>query len=53
MKKLISITPYLFENSLILSINSDWINQFGHIPQFDIFIDKNKKLHIVSIEALK
>jgi hypothetical protein len=53
MKKLISITPYLFNNFLLLSLNSDWINQFGCIPKFDVFVDKNKKLCIVSMEELK
>ncbi|CAD6368611.1 hypothetical protein NMT12_120099 [metagenome] len=53
MKQLISITPYLFNNFLLLSLGIDWINQFGHIPKFDVFIDKNKKLCIVSVEALK
>lgn len=53
MKKLISITPYIFENFLLLSLNYDWLNQFGSIPKFDVFIDKNKKLCIISTEMLK
>lgn len=52
MKKLISIKPCMFENYLIISLNSNWINQFGKIPKFDVFIE-NKKLCIVSVEELK
>ena len=52
MKKLNSVTPHLFEKFLVLSISYDWINQFGKIPTFDVFVE-NKKLCLVSKEKLK
>ncbi len=47
MKKLGIISPHIFEDKLILSFSKNWMNQFGKVPEFDIFMDKNK-LHLIS-----
>jgi len=47
LKKISSVTPYLFENHLIISLSKDWINVFKGIPEFDVYLDEGKKLHIV------
>ncbi len=46
------ITPYLFENSLIISLSKDWISQFNKIPQFTIRINSKNKLVIESLEGV-
>ena len=39
MKKFITIKPYYFDDSIILSLTKNWLNQFDMIPNFDVFID--------------
>jgi hypothetical protein len=43
--------PYLFENFLILSLDSKWISAFGVMPSFRVFVDKAGRLNIVSEET--
>ena len=50
--KITTITPYFFDNYLIISLHKDWINKFGKIPDFDVFIEKNK-LYLVSKEEIQ
>jgi len=47
MMKLSKIKPYLFENYLIIAFSKDWIDIFDEIPQFEVFIDKKKRLVLV------
>lgn len=48
-----TITPYLFEGSLIIALHSDWIKAFNEIPKFIVTIEKDKKLHIVSEKQIE
>lgn len=47
----VKMIPYLFENFLILSLDSKWINAFGIMPSFRVFVDKAGRLNIVSEET--
>jgi len=47
-----NITPHLFENYLIIAFDSKWIELFGKIPTFSVEIDSNKRLHLISNEAI-
>ena len=48
-----TVSPLLFEQSLIIVLAKDWINQFSSVPQFDVSINKKGKLCIISTEELK
>jgi len=45
--KLKSLTPILFEGSLIISLSSKWIDVFEKIPQFEVRFE-NGILSIIS-----
>lgn len=47
----ISVIPYLFEQYLILSLDFRWVSVFGCVPTFDVYIDKNGHLVIISQEV--
>ena len=53
MKKLGIVTPMLFENHLIISFETNWIDQFDKIPTFEICIDNKRRLCLTSKEELK
>ncbi len=53
MTNLGTITPLLFEESLIFALTKEWISQFSSIPQFHVLIDKKGRLCIISMEGLK
>jgi hypothetical protein len=48
-----TITPYLFEGFLIISLEQKWIEKFGTIPSFVVYVDDNQQLHMVSKESIK
>lgn len=50
MKKVI-VTPYLFEDSLVISLSKDWIRQFGAIPKFSVKVDSRNRLVIESVSG--
>ncbi|MBT7780530.1 MAG: hypothetical protein HN756_01560 [Nitrosopumilus sp.] len=43
----------LFDGFLLLSFTNSWVNVFGKIPEFEIFIDKKGKLNIISKETVE
>jgi len=53
MKKLTSVSPYVFENFLIISLDLEWLKLYKTIPTFEIFIDEEGKLHMISKERIK
>lgn len=53
MKQLGIVSPYIFEDELILSFSKNWISCFGGIPHFSISISKNGKLCFTSVESIK
>jgi len=53
MKKIDTVTPYFFEGHLIIALDQSWIKVFKKIPEFETFVDDEKRLHIVSKEVIK
>lgn len=53
MKQITKLTPYLFENFLIIAMDSRWIEVFEKIPTFNVYIDDSQRLHIVSQEVIE
>lgn len=51
--KIVVVTPYLHENFLVLAFDIEWINVFGTIPEFDVFLDDDKKIHLISKQVVK
>ena len=38
------ITPYFFEDKLIISLSKEWVELFQEIPKFNIIIDNRNRL---------
>lgn len=53
MTRLGTISPLIFQDSLIISLTKDWINHFQSVPKFDVSIDKKGRLCIISKEIDK
>lgn len=43
-KLITKITPYLFEEYLIIPLHKKWIDVFQKIPEFEVKIDSNNRL---------
>jgi len=41
------ITPYFFEDNLIISMSKDWIGVFRKIPEFEVRIDSKGRLVLI------
>lgn len=52
-ERISSISPYFFEGFLIISLDPAWTKYFGAMPTFDVFIDKKKRLLIISKQSIK
>ena len=39
LTKIAEVNPYRYENSLIIALSGDWIDAFGKIPKFFVFIE--------------
>ncbi len=53
LNKITTTTCHLFENYLLISLTSNWIEVFGRIPQFDVMIDSDDKLRLTSTDCIK
>jgi len=53
LKKLALISPYVFENFLIIALELEWLKLFKSMPTFDVIIDNEKKLHLISKEVIQ
>ena len=53
MNKLGTISPLIFDDSLIISLTKDWINHFQSVPKFDVSIDKKGRLLLISKDFIK
>lgn len=47
------VIPYLIYDHLLISLDKKWIEVCNGIPKFTVFIDENKKLHLVSTQEIK
>lgn len=52
-KTSLQVIPYLWENHLLIFFDSKWVEVYNGIPKFSVFIDEDKKLHLVSVEEVK
>ena len=52
MKKISHIITYVFENNCIISLAKEWISLCNGLPEFDVLIDKDKRLHLISKQKL-
>ena len=52
MKKLVEVTSYPLEGSLIISLSNQWLTLFKSLPMFDVFLDNDKRLHIISKQVI-
>lgn len=43
-----TISPYFFEDKLIISLSKEWINLFNEIPKFKVFLDGKNQLILQS-----
>lgn len=54
MKTLATVTPLLWEESLIIALHSDWIKVFNNqIPTFAAQLDDDGHLCIISKETVR
>ncbi len=52
MTRIGTTSCHLFENYLIISLASNWIEVFGKIPEFDVVIDSDDKLRLTSTDCI-
>jgi hypothetical protein len=48
-----SLIPFFFENCLIISLDAEWIKVFDKIPEFEVGIDDERRLHLISKQKIK
>ena len=51
MKKIAKVVPYLYEDNLVFALSKDWLTLYGKYPEFDVYVDKNLRLHLVAREV--
>jgi len=47
MKSIIKVSPYVFEDHLIIAFDKKWLQIFSEVPYFEVTIDKNNRLVLV------
>ena len=53
MNQIQKVRPCIFQDYLILALSSQWIEKFNGIPTFDVKIDKEGRLHLVTNEVME
>jgi len=53
MKKLFHIISYLLDDYLLISLTKDWLYLFDSLPEFEVQIDNENKLHLISTHTIK
>jgi hypothetical protein len=51
-QQIAQVSPFLMNDSLIISLDQGWIKVFGKIPTFSVSIDKDGKLNLCSYEQI-
>ncbi len=51
MNKTQKVKPYLFQDYLVLALDLQWIEKFNGIPTFNVHLDKEGRLHLVTNEV--
>ncbi len=52
MKKIGTVLSYLFENHIILSLSKDWITICKGLPEFEVRIDDQNRLQLISKQVI-
>ena len=53
LKTITRIVPYFFGDVLVIGLAKEWLTKFTHLPQFEVHIDNNGKLVLISVESVK
>ena len=53
MKKIADVYSYLFEDFLILGFDKKWMNLFRKLPSFEVFLDRQNRLQLISKEPVE
>ena len=43
-----TISPYFFEDKLIISLSREWMKLFNEMPKFKVFLDRKNQLVLQS-----
>lgn len=52
-KQFFTVRPHMMEGHLLLSLSQEWIEKLDGVPIFDVFIDRNGKLALISQQKMK
>lgn len=52
MEKVGKATATLFEGFLVVGLHKDWLDVFGELPEFEVKIDNNRRLHLISTKSI-
>lgn len=52
-KKITEISPLLFDDYLVFALSKKWIDVFGKIPKFQVFVSEEGQLHIIGPKLAK
>jgi len=53
LRKLARIKPFQFENRLLIALDARWIKAFDGFPEFDVTIDSQNRLRLVSTQKIR
>lgn len=53
MRKIGTVTPYMIDDYLVVSLSRNWVNIYQSIPTFDVFLDEKNRMHLVISENMK
>jgi len=53
MKKISEVKSYMFDNNIIIAFSINWLNVFQQMPEFEVFVNKNNKLQLVSKQEIR
>jgi len=52
MKKIGTVLSYLFDNHIIVSLSKDWITVCKGLPEFEVLIDDQNRLRLISKQKI-
>ena len=53
MTRIGTVSPFLFDDNLIIALTKDWLDKFSKIPTFDVVINNAGRLCLTSTECIK
>ena len=52
MKKIDTVRTHRFDEYLVLGFSKKWAEVFEGSPEFDAFLDKDGRLHLISTKSV-